>query len=354
MMPWLSMKNKEKSVRRLSRASLATLIAVYFLILVGGIVRSTGSGMGCPDWPKCFGQWVPPTAVSELPSDYKEIYSEKRHNKNIRFAKYLTALGFEETADSILNDKSIREEADFNVTKTWTEYINRLIGVLIGLFIILTFLYSIPFLKSNKTIFFISLSTLVLVVFQGWIGSIVVSTNLVPWMVTIHMFIALIIVALLVYLVFQTHNNWRLNKESGTMLPWLVVLCMIGVLVQIALGTQVRENIDVVAASLEYQQRASWVNQLGTTFLVHRSFSWLIVLGHVVLAYIMFKRKLNSRALGSLLIVILLSVFTGITLNYLGFPASIQPVHLLLGTVAFGLQFFLFLQLKSSKRTIAV
>lgn len=352
-MPWLSMKNKEKSVRRLSRASLATLIAVYFLILVGGIVRSTGSGMGCPDWPKCFGQWVPPTSVSQLPLDYKEKYSDKRHQKNIRFAKYLKVLGFDETANELLADESIKEEADFNVTKTWTEYINRLIGVCIGLFVILTFLCAIPFLKTNKTIFFVALTALILVVFQGWLGSIVVSTNLLPWMVTIHMFVALIIVALLIYLVFITHHNWRFSKNTGQTIPWFVMFCIICTLVQIALGTQVREGIDIIAASLDYTQRSSWVDQLGSTFLIHRSFSWIIVAAHVWIAYRLFKMKVNSRALGALLIIILLSIFTGVTLNYLGFPASVQPVHLLLGTMAFGFQFFLFLQLNYSKRTIA-
>src|SRR5688572_29982787 len=128
--------------RAFYKLSLATLLAVYFLILVGGIVRSTGSGMGCPDWPKCFGRWVPPTSIEELPSNYKQVYSQHREKKNIRFAKYLRAMGMNETADRLLTDKSVLEEADFNPTKTIIEYVNRVIGVIIGFLIFAVFVSS--------------------------------------------------------------------------------------------------------------------------------------------------------------------------------------------------------------------
>src|SRR5690606_12256004 len=109
-------------MRSFRRLTISTLIAVYVLILVGGVVRSTGSGMGCPDWPKCFGKWIPPTSVSDLPSNYKEIYAAHREKKNIRFAQYLTTLGMKETGDRILNDPNVLQEADFNPTKTLIEY----------------------------------------------------------------------------------------------------------------------------------------------------------------------------------------------------------------------------------------
>ena len=113
-------------MRSFRRLSLSTLVAVYVLILVGGVVRSSGSGMGCPDWPRCFGKWVPPSSYEELPNNYKEIYANYRHKKNERFAKYLSSFGMTETATAILNDPAIRQEGDFNPVKTWIEYVKNL------------------------------------------------------------------------------------------------------------------------------------------------------------------------------------------------------------------------------------
>ena len=111
MMRSLSMKKINNKIGKgLSRISLITLLAVYVLILVGGIVRSTGSGMGCPDWPKCFGNWVPPISAEELPDNYQEIYAAKRMAKNEKFASYLMAFGMDDTANEMMNDESITEE----------------------------------------------------------------------------------------------------------------------------------------------------------------------------------------------------------------------------------------------------
>jgi heme a synthase len=349
--------NNSKQPILLRRLSFITLWAVYFLILVGGIVRSTGSGMGCPDWPKCFGQWVPPTELSQLPEDYKDQYSSMRQEKNIRFAKYLSALGMKDLGDRILADVSILEEADFNPVKTWTEYINRLIGVLIGLLIIGVFLSSFPTLRYSRRYFLLSLVILVLVLFQGWIGSIVVSTNLLPWMVTLHMFLALLLVALLIYLAFEA-GGVRIPSPSienlGRM-KLVLVACMSTMLVQIALGTQVREALNMVAASLQYQGRSGWIEMLGVNFLVHRSFSILILALHIALVYQLWKHRHVGpfvRWAQALMAIVVMTIVSGAVMAYFSIPAAAQPVHLVLATLSFGIQYLLWLVLTSKKARI--
>jgi heme a synthase len=322
------------------RLTISTLVAVYVLILVGGIVRSTGSGMGCPDWPKCFGSWVPPTSVSQLPENYKEIYAGFRQRKNERFARVLTAMGMRETADAITNDPGVLIENDFNVTKTWIEYFNRIVGVVIGMLIIAVFVFSIRFWSSRRNLTLISLSSLVLVIFQGWIGSLVVSTNLTPWTITLHMFLALLQVALLVYLVNATGENEK--KIRSSLGFWWLVASMALLGVQILLGTQVREAIDSVAL---LTTRDKWIESILETFVIHRSFTWLILLVHI--AFIVRLGKTNGFGVFPMTLIGLLisTIISGAGMAYFGVPPFLQPIHLLLATLTFGMQFLFLLKL---------
>ncbi|HNT50579.1 MAG TPA: COX15/CtaA family protein [Cyclobacteriaceae bacterium] len=328
---------------RFHRLCLITLVAVYFLILVGGIVRSTGSGMGCPDWPKCFGSWVPPTSADQLPKDYKEKFAAIRDTKNQKFARYLKAFGFESTANAILNDKSILIEADFNVTKTWIEYLNRIVGVTIGFLITAVFVMSFKLRKQSKSWFWVAFATLIVVIIQGWFGSIVVSTNLTTWTITIHMLMAFVLVALLIWLYEKSAPPIYLPTGKYTRL--ILAIGILLLIIQVLLGTEVRAGIDRAALFLP---REAWIMEVGEDFLRHRSFSWILVLVHVVLVYRLFKTSPRNPLPVALVLLILLTLITGVGMAYFAVPAFLQPIHLLVATLTFGVQFLLILRIKTS------
>ncbi|GAB2615601.1 heme A synthase [Emticicia sediminis] len=304
-----------------------TVGAIYFLILVGGIVRATGSGMGCPDWPKCFGTWIPPTDISQLPSNYKEIYGAK-----------------------------LKGEVEFNAIKTWIEYINRLVGVAIGFLVFGTFVSSlISFRKKDKIIVFLSLLATILVAFEGWLGSKVVSSELHPVMITLHMILSVIIVFILLYAVARSYNyvievEDVADKSSLSFLVSAAIFLTIG---QVLLGTQVREVVDQVASVMGDALRTDWVANLGGKFQMHAFFSIVIVIINFLIYY-RINKSINEKGLLSkfanwLLITVGIELISGLSLTYLGFPKMMQPVHLTLGTLAVGIQFVIFLFLNKER-----
>ncbi len=323
----LSALSDSHELRLFRRLAWITIAAVYFLILVGATVRASGAGMGCPDWPTCFGQWVPPTSEAQLPDNYQEIYA---------------ARGYSDTR--------------FNVVKTWTEYTNRLVGVTIGLLIFATAVVSWRTRAFDPRIARASIAAFLMVGFQGWLGSRVVGSNLMPGMITLHMLAALAIVAALLYAVAQARRGIMASQSVTDLDPrfpkWLYIVLGLTVL-QVAMGTQVREMTDFISRLQGEEMRSSWIEAMPWFFYVHRSFSavvlfsnlWLakLLLGSVGLAHTLTKMTLAMIA------VIVLSVTSGATLGHLGMPALVQPTHLLAASMLFGLQFLIWMSYRHAR-----
>lgn len=314
-------------LRRFRRFALITLIAVYVLILIGASVRASGAGMGCPDWPTCFGQWIPPTAESQLPANYQDIYAE---------------LGYAETR--------------FNVVKTWTEYMNRLLGVTIGLLIFVTALLAWPLRRLDVSIPTAGIAAFLMVGFQGWLGAQVVASNLQPGMITLHMLMALAIVATLLFALAQARRDLMAAEPVLGIDPrfgrWLGIVLGMTVL-QVALGTQVREMTDFIRHAQGEELRSQWVEFMPWFFYVHRSFSALVLLANLWLLRLLinslgWQHTLTRLTLG-MVGVILLAVLSGATLGHLGMPALVQPTHLLAATLLFGLQFLIWMSFRHSR-----
>lgn len=339
-----------KSENRFIRLNLITLIITLVLILAGAVVRSTGSGMGCPDWPKCFDQYVPPTSVDQLPKDYKEKFVAGRLKKNERFAKILDKMGKSDLADSIRHDQSITVPESFNAAQTWTEYINRLTGVITGFLLIGVAVLSLVYKKKAKRIIVLSVLNLFMVVFQAWLGSIVVSTNLMAWIVTLHMLLALVMLAILVYTHYYARSFYKQETVIISTVFWLKVLILFSVILtvfQIVLGTEVREAIDMISKSLLFQQRDTWVGKVGSMFSYHRDFAIAVAVVNVcVYQFVMNKfggKATELRLANSIVLVLLLQIASGIILSNFALPPFAQVIHLVFSTVLFTIQFYLYL-----------
>lgn len=327
-----------------------TIISLFLLILAGGVVRSTGSGMGCPDWPKCFGQYIPPTHESQLPEGYEQKYIDNRAKKNERFARTLDFFGFEKRAHELRNDDSILKHETFNAAKTWTEYVNRLVGAATGFLLLLCLFFSTAFLKSKKRIFFFSLLNLFLVFFQAWLGSIVVSTNLTAWVITVHMLLALVILAISIYTYFQAQvlrDSSLLINRGGSWLRWLTLFVLALLLIQVTLGTTVREEIDFLAGS--QFERFEWVSQLSDYFSLHRDLA-IVVLVLTLLLFVLVRTRYAHKSIQSnmanvILVLVILQLIFGFVLAHWSVPAYAQTIHLVLASLLFGAQFYLMLLL---------
>ncbi len=296
------------------RVGTFTIGAVFLLIFVGALVRATGSGMGCPDWPTCFGQWIPPTQESQLPDNYHQIYAQR---------------GYANT--------------NFNPVKTWTEYLNRLTGATIGLLVLATMLLSYQFRNTDRTIVYCSTTVFILVGMQGWLGAMVVASNLKPVMISVHMLSALTIVGLLIYTVTRAQRN-RLATLEWNHLPKsiksILTLAIFFVLIQVVMGTQVRQAVDTISQLYGESHREQWRNHFPLIFYVHRSFSAIILFSVIWLTWNSKQLLLKyywGKVLASLVVCsVVIEILLGITMDRFAIPTFAQPLHLLFASLIFG------------------
>lgn len=331
-----------------------SLVTIYLVIIAGAVVRMTGSGMGCPDWPKCFGYYIPPTQEEEL--EWKPNH-EYFKGQVIIVDEALKVAQQEFTSNTSFDGNNWdnyekHDYAKFNVWHTWIEYINRLLGALSGVFILLMFLFSLRYRQTNPKFIYWSAITLLLLLFQAWLGATVVYSNLLPARITIHMIVALIIVALLLYIVYISKKNVDRNVTRPRY-RYLVIFGLILSLVQIGLGTQVRQFVDETVKMVGYDQKELWLDDPDIKFYIHRSLSILVLVTNGLIWFL--NRKLNyglDKLTNALLGVIGLEILTGILMYYFDFPFLTQPLHLIIAGLMFSLQFYIFVSIRTKSKKI--
>lgn len=295
--------------------SLLTTIATYFLILVGGVVRVTEAGLGCPDWPTCFGRWIPPTSLSQLPPDI--------------------------------------DPDSFNIITAWTEYINRLSGMTVGLIIMTLALWAIFKFRDNKTILYPSIAAALLTAIQGWQGSVVVSSLLEPIVISVHMFLALIIVGLLIYVTveakYKASSVDSMKKLPKALFIWVKIVGLLTI-TQIILGTKIRGAIEVLAKNSVDASFASWMTETGVYSFLHAGLGLLVVL--LALYYGSILREARNilpasvnKANNIMIILFSTQLILGLLFIFHDLSAVRQLMHQWFGSLAFGVLLYLYFNL---------
>ena len=300
--------------------------------------------MGCPDWPKCFGLYIPPTSEDQVKWTPNKNYLEGiilRKNNELIVAKKDFVSG-DKFDSSNWYPYTKHDYSDFNATKTWIEFLNRLIGAIAGLFTLGMLFFSFKLWEKNKNYTFISLLIVLGMGFQAWLGKLVVDSNLAPYKITVHMLMALVIVCLIIYLIFKSNYSNQILLDNQ--LKVLISLSLILTIIQIITGTQVREFIDVQYAVT--QNKELWLNNPDFNFYFHRTFSLTVFGLNMYLLYLTIRKQYSLKSISWIGSIIFLEILLGIIMYYEDFPIFSQPAHLFLATILFGLQFYWFLFFK--------
>ena len=334
--------------KRFIKISKISLILVILVILAGSLVRMTGSGMGCPDWPKCFGYLIPPTNISEIEWSPNKSYKKGiilRNNGKLIVSKS------DFTSSNQINFSNWKNYtkhnySDFDATKTWIEFINRLLGAIAGLATLIMFVFSFSYWNKKNILILNSLLIIIGMGFQAWLGKLVVDSNLAPYKITVHMLMALVIISLIIYSIFKTQKNLNDEIIRDSFVKNLVSFTVLISLIQIVIGTQVREFIDLQYEIYGPNNKDKWLNAPNFYFYFHRTFSILILLLNFGLYYLIKLRNYSSIIIRKISFIIFLEIVVGIVMYYIDFPFLSQPIHLLLATILFSYQYYWMLHFK--------
>lgn len=330
------------------KSAQIALVLVYLVIFAGAFVRLTGSGMGCPDWPKCFGYYIPPTEEKELLFSAEKEYDKGQviiKDESLLVAK--NSFTSKSTFDSSNWEKySKHDYAVFNPLHTWVEYINRLCGALAGIACFITFILSFGFWKDNKKLILLTFLVCILMGFQAWLGKTVVDSVLNPVKITTHMLAALLIVAFQLITIYAVQKN-RKSLIFDTKFHWILVSSLILTLIQVVLGTSVREEIDTIAKT--GAPEILWLQNPSVSFYIHRTFSIVVLLTNLYLFARNRKLNLGFSKMNWVMILLSIEIISGISMYYFHFPFGTQTIHIVLATLLFGVQFYMILESKRKK-----
>jgi len=289
------------------RLAIWTTATTYFLILVGGLVRASGAGLGCPDWPRCFGSWIPPASVADLPPQF--------------------------------------DPSQFNPTLMWTEYLNRILGAAVGLLIFATAISAWRHHRRDPHILWTTIAAFLLVGFQGWLGGQVVANELAAWIVTVHLIVAIIIVQLLLYATYMAGAQGSQGLQGATTVIGLLIALT---LLQAGFGTQVRGAVDVALDAGIARELA--LGTVGRLDYIHRDLAFGLLLAcTLVTLWLMSKRSALVPWSFVVLGLAAAQIAVGLYMAYGYLLPAAQVGHLTLSSLLLGAETVLWLKSRPQK-----
>ncbi len=314
---WRKQRNASSS-QRLKALTLLILTLTFELVLVGAFTRLTDSGLGCPDWPGCYGQ------ASPL-GDHAEISAAQQ----------------------------AMPTGPVTHGKAWIEMVHRYLATSVGVLIIVLTVWTWRVWRREPQLAVHPVwpsMTLVWVCLQGAFGALTVTMKLFPAIVTLHLLLAL---GLLVLLMAQAlrYSGWReLALTAGLRRALQAVTALL--LVQIALGGWVSTNYAVLACrdfplcqgswwpQMDWQGFEFW-RELGHTaagellpfsalvsiHVVHRTMAWLVLTALLLLGWRLLREQALNKAARVLLGLTLLQLLTGMSNVVLDWPLVAALLH---------------------------
>ena len=292
------------------KLALWTTAITYLLILVGSLVRVSGAGLGCPDWPRCFGSWIPPASAAALPPQF--------------------------------------DASQFNPTLMWTEYLNRLLGVIVGFSIFATAISAWRHHRRDPRILWSTIAAFVLVGYEGWLGGRVVAHELAPWIVTAHLIVAIVIVQLLLYATFEAFRAQQPleHPPSGGLAQsasWPFVALILITLVQAGFGTQVRGTIDdAIDAGVARDAALATVGRLD---YLHRDLAFIVLIGATLVTLWLLTRRSPAVSWAyAVLALAVTQIALGVVMAYGSLVPAVQVAHLTIASLLLGAETVLWLK----------
>jgi cytochrome c oxidase assembly protein subunit 15 len=318
---------RRMGMTRFQKLATGALVSLLILMFVGAIVRVTGSGMGCPDWPTCWGCLIPPTHVEQV--DFSKLPIEKFQRKAERMGRDPASITVE----------NLRKE--FNPRHVWTEFMNRMTSLPVGFFTLATFIAAFWQRQKRPLVFWMAFSSLVVVLVNAWMGARVVYSGLKPGVLTAHLALAMSLIGMLVYCVWRgTDTPWRIrmnNAAASARLRWVVTILLGIIVAEGILGSQVREMTDVLAKTHALEARSTWTSELegSWVYLFHRSFSW-VVLVMTLWAWSLTKRQRIGGAgwvERTVIGIVFAQMLLGIVMSQIHISSWVQVLHVGLAAV---------------------